>query len=282
MIAFAVKREYHKLCVQIVSKELQEYMKKLHIQKHIFALHSEDLAYMIEGVSVGDAITIEDEDISRRAGQILRLERDDAVILFDQYRNITCTVIICSKTIFQIIVNEIKDNTVFKPYITVLLPLLKREALETALYNLTEIGVNKIQLILTQKVQRKWGGQKEYTRLMKIITSTAEQSKNYAFPDILEPLKLTESLERNPGEKYYFDVAKQPIRNLVLTIIQKTIERITIISGPEGGFTVQESQQIEKAGFVSYSLTPTVLRALHASTLAAGIVRSMTNENEVR
>ena len=63
---------------------------------------------------------------------------------------------------------EKKYNTILQPHITVLLPLLKRDDLDTVLYSLVEMGVNTIQLMITKKVQRKWGKEKEYDRLQRV------------------------------------------------------------------------------------------------------------------
>jgi len=39
-----------------------------------------------------------------------------------------------------------------------LLPLLKRDAFEQAVYGLVEAGVNDIQPVITEKTNCKWGG----------------------------------------------------------------------------------------------------------------------------
>lgn len=259
-------------------------MKKQETKKHIFALYLSDLQYYLEGAAAGDVITIEDEEISRRAGKILHLSRNDICIFFDQQRNIITQVVICSKTIFQVIINEINHNQTYEPYITVLLPLLKRDALETAIYNLTEIGVNKIQLVMTQKVQRKWGGQKEYARLQKICIAAAEQSKNFAFPDLCQPLMYKQALEHNPGEKIYFDTNGTSAQTMIDSFKHTPIEqsRITLTIGPEGGLLESEVLQLKKATFTTISLTPTVLRASQAITLGAGIVRSVLYNPEYK
>jgi RsmE family RNA methyltransferase len=59
---------------------------------------------------------------------------------------------------------------------------------------------------------------------------------------------------------------------------QSRPERITLISGPEGGFSPQEITQLQKAKFNGFWLTPTVLRASQAITLGSGVVRSILSD----
>ena len=135
-------------------------------------------------------------DFVHRIESVLRFTEGDELIVFDQRMHAVATITkIIKKKSIQLQLGQIVVNQAFKPVITVLLPVLKREAIETALYSLTEIGVNQIQLVITQKSQQNWSV-KEQERAQKIILAAAEQSKNFAFAKLHAPVAMLEAVKK--------------------------------------------------------------------------------------
>ena len=56
-------------------------------------------------------------------------------------------------------------------------------------------------------------------------------------------------------------------------IEEKSIRTVTVAIGPEGGFTDQEIEQAESAGFTAASLGPRILRADTAAIAACSLVQ---------
>jgi 16S rRNA (uracil1498-N3)-methyltransferase len=150
---------------------------------------------------------------------------------------------------------------------------LKKQALEEAVYGLVECGVSSIYLLDTDKVQRDWGGDKEYERLYKICIAAAEQSKNYAMPQIHKPISLNEFIKQHAAyTKLFFDPAGASI---MATISDRKHENICCIVGPEGDLTESEKDLLRTQQFNFCHLTPTILRAQQAVVVAVGALRSI-------
>lgn len=160
------------------------------------------------------------------------------------------------------------------------MPTLKKEAYEEALYSLTEIGIQEIQPVITQKsrnISSAIDG-KEVIRYEKIIIAAAEQSKNFVLPRLLPTFtfdQLIFKLASIQANKIFFDVTGQSIGDLIpkLCTEHKTLP-IVAMCGPEGDLTAAEKQLLHQAGFTFCSLTPTVLRSQQAVAIGAGILRA--------
>ncbi len=247
-------------------------------QKHIFAFYVEQLSLLVAAKTGGDVVMLEDKRVCHRIIQVLRLQPGDVCILFDSTIHVRFLIQeLASKKNISGIMEEKKYNTILQPHITVLLPLLKRDDLDTALYSLVEMGVNTIQLMITKKVQRKWGKEKEYDRLQRVMIAAAEQSKNFALPLLHSPQSFEQFLITIPSSiiKIYFDPTGEPLLSLIDKIKKCSSTSIMLMVGPEGDLTEQEKEQLRQTTFLFCALTPTVLRSSQAIALGAGIIRSI-------
>lgn len=244
-------------------------------EKHLFALHHDDLADEIANVAIGKEFTIADPDLAHRIVSILRLAIGESLILFDRDMHATvCLSGSVKNKLVKVVLKDKNKNKIGAPEIIFLLPLLKKEALETALYSLTELGVNTIQLVYTQKSQQRWV-EKEFERAQKIIIAAAEQSKNFGYPQLIAPQSISSRLEHLPHEckKLFFDPAGISL-DIQLAQLKNIKQPIILAIGPEGDLMSEEKELLKQAGFSFTALTRTVLRASQAAALAAGIIRS--------
>lgn len=239
---------------------------------HEFAIYYENLSALINQYSLGADIFLKSSDLYYRLVTVLRLKPQDMCILFNRDYHIK----VAFKSIFkkeEIVLQllERQENKILKPEIVFYLPLLKREALEESVYSLVELGANGIQLINTEKVQRKWGGTKEFDRLSKIMIAAAEQSKNFKFPVLHEPISLQEINFTCPT--IFFDIHGDNVLNSIKKLSKE--QKISLLIGPEGDLTSQEKQWLIDQGVIFCALTPTILRARQAVVVALGIYRSL-------
>jgi 16S rRNA (uracil1498-N3)-methyltransferase len=237
---------------------------------HEFALYVSDIPSV--ELKVGAGIEFHEPEFVHRVSRVLRLDVDDNIILFNAEYHLSVVIKKISKNVILVELESIGHNKFFKPYITLLLPLLKREALEQAIYSAVELGVNKIQLLVTQKVQRNWQA-KELERLKHIMIAAAEQSKCFAIPEIVEPVPLLDV----PLSDYtvFFDPEGEALVDvLTKDFHKKQIESLTVVVGPEGDLTESEKFYLQKQQALFVRLTPTILRAQQAVALGVGILRS--------
>lgn len=236
---------------------------------HQFALYS-SFSPIFEQY-VGTEYLLKDCDLVHRITRVLKLRSGEQFVLFNRKQHMVLEIIESMRSDLKIRVVVTGKNKELQPRITFLLPVLKKEALEEAIYSLAELGVNDVQLVSTQK-SRATLSDKDMQRLDKIVIAAAEQSKQYAFPTIYPIKNLQESLNdlSLKSDKIIFDILGSTFFEIRKQITSK---EICLIIGPEGGLTEKELLMIEEQGFKKCSLTPTVLRALQAAALGAALFR---------
>lgn len=246
--------------------------------KHEFAIYFPELGSKLQDIKPGDKIAIDDPAILVRITSVLRLKVGESFILFDKNLQAQVSLAqITKKTVeCEIISKEL--NKIIKPSITFVLPLLKRDDFESSLYSLVELGASKVQIVTTQKTTRAWGGQKEFERCERIMIAAAEQSKNFAFPQLFSPVSLAccfASIASSKVPKIYFDPEGQDAMQLITDLRVDKPQELILMIGPEGDLTYDEKESLRSIDFKLCSLTPTILRSATAVIVGLGMIRSL-------
>lgn len=244
--------------------------------KHIFALFYPELSDTTNSFAKDSQISLVNQDIINRVMHVLRLSKEDYCIFFDQSVELLCVIdMVRKKEILCKVVSAFKHARK-GAHVTVLLPLLKKEDFDSALYALGAVGAHDIQVVTTEKTQRPWHKERDAIRARNILISAAEQSKYFSMPFIHEPQPLQHVINKCSSLSDLKIVADPRGESLGHLFISNTpLDRVIMLVGPEGGLTDQEYSLVSHAGFVSYRLTPTILKAEHAITILSGILRSI-------
>jgi RNA methyltransferase, RsmE family len=236
--------------------------------KHNFAVYYAD----IDALSHSAKLT--DKDLIRRLLKVLRLEEDEQVILFNRTYHAMVTIGVSDNKSLSVIVDSLIPNESYTPAITMLLPILKRDDFDTAIYNLVQAGVSYIQPVITAQAQRSWGGPKEQARVERLIIAAAEQSKNFMYPLVGEPLPLERVIAKLKGVSLFADPEGQSFFTVMQKVRDNKPTTLNLLIGPEADLSSDEKQMIAAQGFISCKLTPTILRAAEAAFLVTAAVRS--------
>lgn len=252
-------------------------MKNKASNQHEFAFFAEHVTRMLSSFSVGSLIQISDPDLFHRIARVVRLEIGQVFILFDRKFHMQLEVRSFDGKQIEGVVLCAEKNRQLVPEATFWLPLLKRDQFQNALYSLAECGSNSVQPVITEKVQRRWGGQKERARSLRIMAVAAEQSKHFAFPELNDPRGFEECCElvqASDATKLFFDPLGQPVSSVLHFLSVQEPRELILVIGPEGDLTQQEKEMLQGCGFAFCALTPTILRAQQAVSLAIGLFRS--------
>ena len=114
---------------------------------------------------------------------------------------------------------------------------------------------------------------KRVERWRRIALQAAEQSRRASPPEIADAVKLREALTLPAELKIVLSEAEEQSQ---LRDIQPTGE-VMLAVGPEGGWTEAELELLQKNGWFSASLGPTILRAETAAIAATAITMSSLN-----
>jgi len=240
--------------------------------EHEFALYYADLSELLALDKT--VLIIREKLFVHRVSRVLRLKVHDSFILFDDQQNILGKIESINKSELVIAVKAIQKNQPIKPDITVILGLLKRDALERSVESLTVVGVNTIKLFISEKIQRVWGGEKEYDRLQRLMIASAEQSKQFILPKLEEPISFSDIVKADSSDfRIFCDPDGESLVKLVSS--DKGFKKVSLLVGPEGDLSKSEKEQLCQFHYKFCHLTPTILRSELAVILASGIIRSL-------
>jgi 16S rRNA (uracil1498-N3)-methyltransferase len=150
---------------------------------------------------------------------------------------------------------------------------LKVGRLDYLVQKAVEMGAGLLQPVMTQHVQGKIGS---IDRLRANAVEAAEQCGILAIPDVAEPVKLGDLLDRWPGDRRIIycdegDAGQNPLP--LLRDIKET--RLALLVGPEGGFSEEERIRLRRHDFVTaIPLGPRILRADTAAVAAMAVIQA--------
>jgi len=160
--------------------------------------------------------------------------------------------------------------------VTLLLAVFKFDRMEWAIEKCTELGVSRIVPVIARRTDAHLASAslKRAERWRRIAFQAAEQSRRTTPPEIADPLKLQEAL-RLAGDLRIVLAEAEPETQLRDVLASHSSAGETILAiGPEGGWADDELQLFQKAGWISASLGPTILRAETAAIAATAVTIS--------
>ncbi len=160
--------------------------------------------------------------------------------------------------------------------ISLVIAVLKHQALDQVIHQATELGVTDIYPILTTRSLPAPSEQKLH-RWQKIAQEATEQSQRLCVPQIHPPQAWSALIAEIPPPDQKFFLSLEPdamplaplVRNLNPT--SKT-EDLWLAIGPEGGWTAAEIQLATDFDWQPVSLGQRTLRAMTAAIVGLGIM----------
>ncbi len=210
------------------------------------------------------------KDQVRQIEKVLRIKENEKVYLFNKTHN--CLATYANK---QVKFEELNENIITEYDIDCYFPLLKNNNFKLIVQKTTEIGGTRIFPLITNRSVVKIDNEKN-SRYEKIIFEAAEQSRNFAMPELENPIDI----QKIDYDKYELVlVPYEDEHNLKLIEIQEQIQKsnkIGIIIGPEGGFTQNEIDFLtNKKNVQIVSLGKNILRAETAAINSLSIVKAI-------
>src|SRR4030042_3311492 len=233
--------------------------------------------FLIEHIP-GDNATLTDAAQLHHLRDVLRLKVNDAVIIFNGVGREFNGVIIAikkKKAVFKL--TPLQKPRGGKVTVTVACAIPKGSHMDDIIDNLTQLGVERIIPMQTDRVVVKLDDAKWEARLnrwQKIARSTAQQCQRTNVPVIAPVTDIKTVIKDSQG----FDLKLIPHlsgkRNLIKDVLTKTKPKnIIVLIGPEGDFTSSEVELALLNGFVPVSLGDTVLRVAIAAVVVTAYIR---------
>lgn len=163
-------------------------------------------------------------------------------------------------------------------HIEVYQSLPDKERFELVLQKLTELGVNRVVPIESQRsatLEERDARQKKSHRWPDVISKAARQCRRAMLPELLDVHAFAEALNcaRHAELKLMLYEGDAPW-SLTEGFGSLKPQSVALLIGPEGGFAPDEVEQAQSEGFLPVSLGPRILRTETAAIVAAALVQS--------
>lgn len=233
-----------------------------------------------------DAVT---EDVLILTGEnaahakVLRLKPGEEVTACDgNGMDYICTVAeLSSDSVALNVHSKEPSKTEPKVFASIYMAYAKGDKLEHVIQKATELGASEIVAFPGSRCVAKFdekGLQKKLPRWQKIAASAAEQSGRGRIPEVIALNSYKEALKRAAQADraiFFYENEENYTLSAALTAPYKTI---SLMSGPEGGFSVEEAQQAKEYGLSICTLGTRILRCETAPLCALSAVMFASGE----
>lgn len=164
-----------------------------------------------------------------------------------------------------------------KTGITLWLAIFKFDRMEWAIEKATELGVDAIVPLITQRSDTHLvaAAQKRVERWRRIAGEASQQSRRSLPPEVLDPMKLIHALTTAKGARVVLSEYEKEIQLAAVIREMSRGETVSLAIGPEGGWTEKELEGFFSAGWAGASLGPNILRAETAAIAALAVVQAV-------
>jgi 16S rRNA (uracil1498-N3)-methyltransferase len=206
----------------------------------------------------GNAYILNEEE-SRHCSKVLRLQEGAVVYLIDGVGGFyTAEITVSHPKHTELRIVETKNEYGKRNHYLhiAIAPTKNIDRFEWFLEKATEIGIDEITPVITERSERK---DVKLERLNKVITSAVKQSLKAYHPKLNESVKLSSFLaSKDDSQKFVAHCLEGEKASLKDRISLN--DRYTILIGPEGDFSPTEVLLSKQAGFTPVTLGESRLR----------------------
>ena len=218
-------------------------------------------------------------DAAHHAHRVLRLRENDRVQVFDGEGHACEATIhsISGKHVDLTITGACPDTSKSPLHIVLAQAMTSSEKMDWIVQKATELGAAEIQPVQTQRSVAKLTSERAEKRAEHwrgVVIAACEQSGRNDLMLVHAPVDLSHWLadQRNlPGSKFIL------LPDGATTLRAQTIPQgqITLLIGPEGGFTPEEALMAKQADFIPVLLGPRVLRTETAALAGITVLQTL-------
>ncbi len=221
----------------------------------------------------GNEIVLNEEE-SAHAIRVLRLKENDEVFLIDG-KGTLCKGLISDAHQKKCGVRIVENLSVHKRKYykhLVVAPTKNIDRFEWFIEKATEIGVDEITPLLTDRCERR---SLNVERLQKILSATMKQCVQPFRPKLNELTKFKDFVKNHP--KGYIAHLETGEEELLQKVYQPGDDALILI-GPEGDFSPDEVKLAKEYGYISVSLGHSRLRVETAAVAACHTFSIVNND----
>ena len=221
------------------------------------------------------------DDAFHHAIKVLRCRKGDKVQLFDGTgTKADAEILSVERRTATLLIKQVKAVNRESPLKTTLVQTVsKGERMDFVLQKASELGVHRIQPLITERCNVKLDSsrwEKRQQHWQRVIISACEQSGRNQLPQLLPVIRFNDLLENSASTKKSQWYILQPERSQ--TLAQLNIDNnqaVTFIIGSEGGFSDDEIKRCLQAGITAVTLGPRILRTETSALTVLAIAQAL-------
>lgn len=220
--------------------------------------------------------TLGSED-SHHCADVLRLQVGDRVTLFDGAGSVADAVLTeVHRKHCRVTIGERTITPTLKCAITLAQAVPKGKNMDLILQKAVELGASTIVPLLTRRTVVRLDeedGSRKQERWQQIALEACKQCGRNLVPSVTHPSSLEEFLKQQ-REGLVLLASLQPGAVSIKEALAKTTDHqaVTVLVGPEGDFTPEESAVALTAGAIPVTLGPMILRAETAAIYCLSVL----------
>jgi len=209
---------------------------------------------------------------------VLRCKINDEIILFDNQTGEWCSNILgIDKSSISLQISKKNKNLINEADIWLAFAPIKLHRLNITIQKSTELGVSKFIPCITNFTNNSF---LNYKNLNLNIIEAAEQCERLTLPSIEKQMSISDLIKNHPKDRalIFCNEHFQGKENMFSMINKekKNYKKWTLLIGPEGGFSQDECNELEKmSSIISVSLGRRILRSDTAAMVALYCLQSI-------
>lgn len=213
---------------------------------------------------------------AHHVAHVLRLSPGDAVTLFDGDGNAwDAEITKCARGEVAVQVRALRSEDRESPLqVTLAQAVSSGERMDYTIQKAVELGISAIQPLMAERCVVRLSGERAAKRVahwQAVVAAACEQCGRNRVPVVQPLLSLRDWLD-GAVTAGGVRLLLAPDGPAVLRQMPQPSAMVTVLAGPEGGFTAVEAEDAVRAGFQPLSLGPRVLRT---ETAAVALLAAM-------
>lgn len=241
-------------------------------------------------LQVGATIKL-DTHAAGHVARVLRLRSDNEITLFNGLGGEYPATLqqVSKREVTALINSHIERSTESPLHITLAQGILRGERMDYTLQKATELGINRIVPLLTQRCNVQFKGDRLEKRLQHwrgVLIAACEQSGRNRLPELLPAMTLSQWLETSTLDASTEDASNKSLNIVLHHRASQGIKQLTppdpgtgqavsLLIGPEGGLDEQEINLARKRGYQEIQLGPRVLHTETAALAALAAIQTL-------
>jgi len=214
-------------------------------------------------------------DEAKHLAQVLRIQPDQWITVFDGNGNYAeAKVLSVTKQRVDLMLDLAESKSPPSPEIILAQAIPKGKNMDLIIQKAVELGVTKIQPLLTRHTIVSPGDQKT-EKWRRTALEACKQCAQYTIPTVEEPMAFERwiTCAESSELKIIASLSDEP-KNFRETLSQyPELESITLLIGPEGDFSAEEMTAALEIGFIPVTLGHLVLRVETATLFCLSSIR---------